>query len=510
MNNYDVKLAKNGFWHLPKAFYAILFIEFWERFAFYGLQSVAVIYFIQKFNLSEANANNLFASFSAMLYSLLVIGGYTGDRILGLRRTYFLGILLLVIGYGILGITSSLDNLYFGFAMILIGNVFFKTNANHYVSKCFEANDPRLDSAFTYFYMTINGGSLFSIVLIPIVAKLFNYNIALSICAFAMLLSLILYYILIKNFKLLDNYVGKTNRYKNSLLILFFILSCLASVIISYIIKDLALSKIIFYIVSIGILLIYLIVAFKLNKHERKGMLIALILLLQAIIFWILYMQTATSITLFAYHNVDLKLFNFDLPAGVIQAFNPFFIIFLSPILANIYITLHKHKFNLTISNKFVYGIFFTGLCFIILAIAGNYFANNNAQISILWIFLAYFFYSLGELLISALGPSMVSQLMPKRFGGFAQGIWYLSSAIGMKIGGQISALAASEYEVVQSKLNNTLNNTYNILDVATHSIVVYVHLFSLMGAFVIIIAFGLLFMLKPINRAILQLTTNN
>ena len=75
--------VKNGFWHMPKTFYTVFFIEFWERFAFYGLQAVAVLFFIQKFGLKEQEATNLFSSFSALLYALLVIGGYRGAKVLG-------------------------------------------------------------------------------------------------------------------------------------------------------------------------------------------------------------------------------------------------------------------------------------------------------------------------------------------------------------------------------------------------------------------------------------------
>src|SRR3990167_11400613 len=92
----DVKTLKTGFWHLPKAFYAVLFIEFWERFAFYGLTAVAVVYFVQHIGMNDAMASSLFSCFSALLYAMLTFGGIIGDKILGLRRTYLLGIIFLI------------------------------------------------------------------------------------------------------------------------------------------------------------------------------------------------------------------------------------------------------------------------------------------------------------------------------------------------------------------------------------------------------------------------------
>ena len=103
---------KSGFWHMPKTFYTILFIEFWERFADYGLQTVAVLFFIQKFGLKEHEATNLFSSFAALLFALLIIGGYLGDKVLGFRRTYFLGIIFLMIGYGSFAFVQNIQLLY--------------------------------------------------------------------------------------------------------------------------------------------------------------------------------------------------------------------------------------------------------------------------------------------------------------------------------------------------------------------------------------------------------------
>ncbi len=485
----DVKTAKSGFWHFPKTFYALLFIEFWERFAFYGLQSVAVIYFIQKYNISEANASNLFSSFSALLYALLIIGGVVGDKILGLRRTYLLGIIVFIIGYGMLSLSHSECELYFSMGMILIGNVFFKTNANNYVGRCFENNDPRLDSAFTYFYMSINIGSFGGIILVPVIAKAFNYNIALSLCSIGMVFALLSYFVFRERFVLSDNQVGKESKNKNIILLGLFVLSILAAYLVGLLLQDLALGKIVLYSAAVLVLCIYLGVATRLHKNEAKSMYIALILLLQAVVFWILYIQTVTSITLFAYHNVNLSFWGYDVPAGVNQAFNPFFIVTLSPLLANLYIYFHKKNNDIGIPTKFALGIGITAFSFIILGIAAQFFADKNSQISVFGLFLAYGFYSTGELLVLALGPSMVAKLLPKRFGGFAQGVWYLTSAVGMKIGGQISSVAADEYSG---------NN-------AAQSLITYTHLFYTIGVVVIIVSLVFFIFLKPLNKAMLE-----
>ena len=208
-NNFN---TKTGFWHFPKSFYAVLFIEFWERFAFYGIQSVAVIYFIHKFGIKEVDANNLFASFPALLYAMLTVGGAIGDKILGICRTYLLGIIFLIIGYGVLSVSPDIFQMYLGMGIILVGNVLFKTNANNYVSRCFPPSDPRLDSAFTYFYMSINIGSFCSTILVPIIAKAIGYSIGLGLCSIGMIVSLISFFCFYNRFSVLDNEVGKNTK----------------------------------------------------------------------------------------------------------------------------------------------------------------------------------------------------------------------------------------------------------------------------------------------------------
>lgn len=484
--NIDVKTAKTGFWNFPKTFYALLFIEFWERFAFYGLQSVAVIYFIQQFKISESNASDLFSSFSALVYALLVIGGFVGDKILGLRRSYLLGIVLFILGYGLISIAHTEGTLYFAMGIVLVGNIFFKTNANNYVSRCFENNDPRLDSAFTYFYMSVNVGSFIGLIIVPIISKMFNYTVGLSLCSLSMIFALVFYFIFRTRFKLLDNKVGRAEKGRKRMLVSLFILAIIIAFIVGLMLKNPQLSRIVLFVCSAIVLVIYLGVSFRLPKREAKGMIIALILLLQAVIFWILYMQTATSFTLFAYHNINLNFLGYQVPAGLTQAFNPFYIIILSPILANLYLRLYNKGCDVSIPFKFAFGIFVTSMCFILLGLAANFFANKNAQISVSWLFIAYGFYSFGELLVSAIGPSMVAKLLPKRFGGFAQGAWFLSSAIGMKLGGIISSNAASEYSS-----NNPMQ-----------SLAIYQHLFYTSGIIVLILSVFLFIISKPISKS--------
>jgi proton-dependent oligopeptide transporter, POT family len=459
---------KHGFWHMPKAFYSILFIEFWERFGFYGMQSVAVLFFIQKFHLSDSNASSLFASFASALYALLIIGGYLGDKILGLRRTYLLGIVFLMVGYGSFAFIHTETMMYIAIGTILVGNIFFKTNAGNYVNRCFEPSDKRLDSAFTYFYMSINLGSFFGAIIIPFIAVKTSYPIGISVCGIGMFIALISFFILQKDFSELDNEVGHKKKFKTPLVIIIAILGLALAYGLGILLGNPKLTNE-FFIAAIGIfLVIFFIVRAKLHGFERHGMTIVSILLIQAMLFYIIYMQMATALTLFAEHNVHSDILGINIPAGVTQSFNSLFIFLLSPILANLYMHSEKSKNMkpISIPSKFAFGMLACGLAYLLLS-GSCFFADSNGKISMIWLFLAYGLYSLGELLISAIGLSMVSKLMPFRFGGFAQASWFLAFAAGLKLGGVLDSLTT---EKITAHANNF---------VILHS---YQHLFTLIG----------------------------
>jgi POT family proton-dependent oligopeptide transporter len=477
---------KHGFWHMPKTFYAVLFIEFWERFAFYGLQAVAVLFFIQKFGLKENEATDLFSSFSALLYALLVVGGYLGDKVLGLRRTYLLGIIFLMVGYGSFGVVSDVHSLYWGMGMVLVGNIFFKTNAGNYVNRCFKPTDPRFDSAFTYFYMSINLGSFFSMIIIPFVAVKTSYGFAIGLCGIGMFVALISYFILHKNFVNSDNEVGKSGQ--NKFLVMFAI--SLVGIVLAYglglLLKNPALSKIILFAVAGVVFIIFFTLRSYLNDFERKGMMIAFILLIQSIFFWVMYMQMSTSLTLFAVHNVRNDVFGFVIPPEVTQSFNPFYIFLLSPILASIYVRSEHKKAPISIPAKFAFGMLVCGLAYVLLALS-CFLSDANSTISLVWLFLGYGLYSLGELLISAIGLSMVSKLMPLRLGGFAQAVWFVTTAIGMKLGGMLAGFGG----VDESKVTSNADVLHG-----------YQALFAYIGIGATIFALILFIFVKPLAKA--------
>lgn len=486
--------VKNGFWHMPKSFYPVFMVEFWERFAFYGLQSVAVLFFIQKFGLKESEATDLFSSFSGIMYGLMLIGGILGDKILGLRRTYVLGIIFLMIGYGSFAFTTEVSALYWGMGMVVVGNVLFKTNAGNFVSRCFEPGDPRVDSAFTYFYMSINLGSFVSMILVPIVAEHYSYGAGIGLCGVGMLIALGLYFIFKSHFVKNDNKTGKEGSalVKNSLVLVVAIIALASAYFVGNLLKDPYLSKVILFSVAAFTAIVFFIVRAKApTQVEKTGMLLAFVLLMQSVFFWLLYMQMSTSLVLFAVHNVRTDFLGITIPPLVTQSFNPFYIFALSPILATWYVNRENKGKPISIPAKFASGTLVCGLAYILLA-ATCVLHDDNGQVSMLWLFLGYGLYSLGELLISAIGLAMVSKLLPSRLGGFAQGAWFVTTAFGQKIGGLISGYAAIDD-------SNVVNNM--------QSLYAYEKLFWALGIGSTALAIFFLFFVKKLAKTMTEVT---
>ncbi|GAA5260994.1 hypothetical protein PROTEUSMB838_32230 [Proteus sp. MB838] len=162
------KPAKVGLLQQPKPFFMIFFVELWERFGYYGVQGILAVYFVSKLGFSQEQAFITFGAFSALVYGLISIGGYVGDHLLGTKRTIVLGAIVLAIGYFMTGMSIMYPNLiFYALATIAVGNGLFKANPASLLAKCYKPKDPRLDGAFTLFYMSINVGSLISLSIAP-------------------------------------------------------------------------------------------------------------------------------------------------------------------------------------------------------------------------------------------------------------------------------------------------------------------------------------------------------
>ena len=382
----------------PKAFYLIFSIELWERFGYYGLQGIMAVYLVKQLGMSEADSITLFSSFSALVYGLVAIGGWLGDKVLGTKRVIMLGAIVLAIGYALVAWSGhDAGIVYMGMAAIAVGNGLFKANPSSLLSTCYEKNDPRLDGAFTMYYMSVNIGSFFSMIATPWLAAKYGWSVAFALGVVALI------------------------------------------AIATWLLHNQEVARMALGVVAFGIVVIFGKEAFAMKGAARRKMIVAFILMLEAIIFFVLYSQMPTSLNFFAIRNVEHTILGLAVEPEQYQALNPFWIIIGSPILAAIY---NKMGDTLPMPTKFAIGMVMCSGAFLILPL-GAKFASDAGIVSVSWLVASYGLQSIGELMISGLGLAMVAQLVPQRLMGFIMGSWFLTTAGANLIGGYVAGMMA-------------------------------------------------------------------
>lgn len=425
----------------PKPFYLLFAVEMWERFGYYGMQALLVLFMVKKMGFSDELADTTFSAFAALVYAFICAGGYVGDKVLGSRRTMFLGAVVLAAGYGLLGFDSD-TFFYPALGIIIAGNGLFKANPSALVSKLYEKGDPRVDGAFTLYYMAINIGSFASMTICPIVEKHYGWNAAFLVCFAGMIVAISNYII----FRSILEPVGSGPDFsplsiKN--LILTILGAALIAALSAVLLTHLTLAHEILYASLVIVAGMYVREISRAHPHERANLVVCLVLMVEAIIFFALYQQMPTSLNLFAARNVSPYIFGIPVEAANFQALNPFWIMILSPILAVAYARMDKAGTDLSLPGKFALGMLMCCAAFITLGLVPKYFADSSGYISGNWLVLSYAFQSLGELLVSGLGLAMVARLTPERSMGFMMGAWFMFQSVAMVLGGNIATMAS-------------------------------------------------------------------
>lgn len=420
----------------PKPFYAVFMVEFWERFGFYGMWAILAYYFVKQMHLSEAESYNLFSAFTALLYALTSIGGYIGDKIVGTKRTIVIGTVFLMAGYFLLGFHSLT---FTALGVIAVGNGLFKANPASLLSKCYESNDPRLDGAFTMYYMSVNIGSGLSMLLVPTIQSHFGFSWGFWAASIGLVIGLANYLMMYHWMKGVASEAGKKPIHWPKLIAVI-ILAILGVFACSWILQHLTFAHWLMTVIGIAVGAFFITQIVKAAPHERWKMIVALILMIQAIAFFILYQQMPTSLNFFAINNVQHSLYGWHFNPLCFQALNPIWIVIASPILAYFYNKLGNNGKDFSMPAKFTMGMFLCALGFLSLYMS-TFFANASGIVSPWWMVLSYGFQSVGELLVSGLGLAMVARLVPQRMMGLIMGAWFMVTAVAMVLGGFVAAL---------------------------------------------------------------------
>jgi POT family proton-dependent oligopeptide transporter len=437
-----------------RSFLTIALIELWERFGYYGMQALIVYYMVERLGFEDSRANLVWSAAAALIYVAPAIGGWIGDKVLGTKRTMYMGAMILTVAYALMAVPTENTWFLFGaLGVVVVGNGLFKPNAANLVRKIYEGDDSKIDSAFTLYYMAVNVGSTVSMLATPWIKDYvnatsgnnFGWHAAFGVCSVGLIVGLFTVF----GMRATIAHVGSlpdeqpADSGKMAAVLGGGVLAVgLSAVILEY----QSLARAFVYLAGFVVLGIFIHLIRKSQPSERAGLTAALVLTLQTVFFFIFYQQMSTSLSLFALRNVDLDFTVFGAhlwtwaPAQF-QALNAIWIMVLSPVLAWLYSAASNSGKDLSIAGKFALGFAAVAAGFFAYGVAGQ-FAVKGLTSS--WVMIiGYGLYSLGELLVSGLGLAMVARYVPARMSGFMMGAYFVASGISQYLGGVVANYAS-------------------------------------------------------------------
>ncbi|WKB82292.1 peptide MFS transporter [Cellulophaga omnivescoria] len=446
----------------PKGLFYLFFAELWERFSFYGMRALLTLYMVDVVFAALASrdfaAAAVYASYGSLVYASTVIGGRISDKILGMRKSIFLGGILMSVGHFVLAIEHDIT-FFLALALIVVGNGFFKPNISTFVGSLYKDGDSRKDSGFVIFYMGINIGGFVAPLICGYLGKTFGWHYGFGLAGIGMLLGLIFFYSGIKKNVFGDRGLPPVKGVLEKTIlgvkqgIMIPILAVLSAPVIAYLLasykslgekgtflEDDNIVNIIFYLIAIGIAVFLINVLIKATVDERKKLVVAILITFFMTLFWGFHELSGSVITLFAERNVNLTFID----ASQTNALNSMFIIILSIPISMLFAYLRKKKMDPRTPYKFGLGLAFAGISFFILSLSSGS-ADADGMVPFSYLLIMYFLISVGELFMSPVGLSKITDLSPKRIVAFMMGIWFLASAFAFQIVGFISKQLAVE-----------------------------------------------------------------
>ena len=494
----------------PKALTMLFLTEMWERFSFYGMRALLMLYLtLQLFrDLFEPEksqtAIGIYAAYGALVYATPFIGGFIADTFLGRRKAVAFGAILMAIGHFVMTIETEFW-LYIALAFLILGNGFFKPNISSIVGDLYHKNDIRRDGGFTIFYMGVNLGAFFAPLVCGTIGELYDWKYGFGLAGLGMIAGL---FIFLRNQHMLNVrehreeteqgyivtheqvrigapsnpeqlskkiFLGITTEYIIYILSFFAVGGC------AYLVYNFKLmSNVLTYFASAVLILIF-IMALRSPKIERERLFVILILLLFSSLFWAFFEQAGSSFTLFTNTNVNRNLFSWQIPTSVFQSINPFFILLLATPFTLLWLKLARKKKEPNTPVKFAIGIFLLSLGFLILGFAPYFVSQVNleipgqdfpvliqaAAVPLIFLLASYLLQTMGELCLSPIGLSMVTKLSSPKNVGMIMGAWFLSVAFAHHIAGFIAkqtTVAVSTEDVMWNYMKNSYSESTYIV----------------------------------------------
>ena len=484
----------------PKGLYLLFVTEMWERFSYYGMRALFVLYMTQALLLDKEYSSEIYGSYTGLVYLTPLLGGYIADRYWGNRRSILVGSLMMALGQFFMYLSACYYHnvelakwlMFCGLGVLILGNGFFKPNISTMVGDLYEAGDKRKDSAFTIFYMGVNLGATIAPLWCGLVGNTgnpedFKWGF-LSACIGMLIGAAVFQYykdrcLCMPNGTPIGMSVVKEvseenkNENQNSAsikvdgrIILSILISVFLVLLFSFNWKSLSDNTVGYFagadwigsIIYATIIMVpsVIITDKSLTCCEKKQIGIIFVLAFFVIFFWAAYEQAGASLTFFADEQTDRMIWGWEMPASYFQSFGAVFIVLLAPVFASLWSFLNKHNIEPSSPMKQAIGLFLLSMGYLVIAF-GVKGVEPGMKVSIMWLTSLYFIHTMGELCLAPIGLSLVYRLSPARFSSLLMGVWYLSTSAANKLAGLLSGYYPEE-GVEKAFLGYTVSNLFD------------------------------------------------
>jgi POT family proton-dependent oligopeptide transporter len=424
----------------------------WERFSYYGMRALLILYLVGHWNFNDAKANLIYGAYTSLVYITPVLGGYLADRYLGQRRAVLFGAILLTCGHFLMAFEGTggqsdptINIFWLALSFIIVGSGFLKANISVIVGQLYPRTDVRRDGAYTIFYMGINVGAAVGTIIAGYLGQTYGWRYGFGAAGVGMLLGLMVFI----GFRPLLQGRGEAPDAAR------LASRVMGAIKLEYVLYAIGLAAIAgiwlliqyqgFYgwllLIMGSLLLLYVLIeAFRLDSEARDRIFAIIFLIALQPVFWGLFEQAGGSLNLFTDRYVDRA----GVPASLFQSINPIYIILLAPLFAWLWTWLGRHNLEPSTPAKFGLALLQVGFSFLVL-VWGAQWAGMENMTPVIFIFLIYLFQTTGELCLSPVGLSAMNRLAPRHLASLIMGAWFFATAGGNFVAGKIGEMTGGE-----------------------------------------------------------------
>ena len=437
----------------PRALSTLFFTEMWERFTFYGMRALLVLFLVDAignggYGLDDKTATAIYGLYTAAVFMAALPGGWVADRLIGAQRAVMVGGVLMTLGNLMLAIPGPKELFFGGLVVIILGVGLLKPNVSTLVADLYPEGGGRRDAGFTIFYMGINLGAFIGPLIAGWLAQRYGWRVGFLAAAVGLPFGLLQFWLsrhLLKGAGVHPNRndggAGLARDWRR-LYVALVVLALVAALLFSGAVHldPARLAKGAAYVlVGMGFLyFLYLFVGAGLDAVERRRMVVVLVMFLAVASFWSGYEQAGSSLNLFAKRYIDRMVGGFEIPAGWFQSVQPAFVIIFAPLFSMLWVRLAQRNLDPAAPLKFAFGLLLMGLGFLFMVVAANMVVGGASAPAYLLV-LTYLLTVFGELCVSPVGLSTVTKLAPARLVGQMMGVWFLGSSLGKLMAGLIA-----------------------------------------------------------------------